>query len=98
LAPWAVHHALGIGFSLVRERKPGLIGAVACWGFDIVTLWACFHAFGSPPTVAVIVMAYFVGALANTRAPVVRLGHPTRAFRPDGKPTSRWSWIPRPSD
>jgi uncharacterized protein (TIRG00374 family) len=64
-APWAVHDALGICFSLVRERKPGLIGAVAYWGFDIATLWACFQAFGSPPTVAVIVMAYFVGALAN---------------------------------
>jgi putative heme transporter len=65
-APWAVHDALGICFSLVRERKPGLIGAVAYWGFDIATLWACFHAFGSPPPIAVIVMAYFVGALANT--------------------------------
>jgi uncharacterized membrane protein YbhN (UPF0104 family) len=65
-APWAVHDALGIAFSLIRERRPGLIGAVAYWGFDIATLWACFHAFGSPPALAVIVMAYFVGALANT--------------------------------
>jgi uncharacterized membrane protein YbhN (UPF0104 family) len=64
-APWAVHDALGIVFSLIRERKPGLIGAIAYWGFDIATLWACFHAFGSPPPVAVTVMAYFVGALAN---------------------------------
>jgi uncharacterized membrane protein YbhN (UPF0104 family) len=64
-APWAVHDALGIAFSLIRERKPWLIGAIAYWGFDIATLWACFHAFGSPPPVAVIVMAYFVGALAN---------------------------------
>ena len=64
-APWAVHDALGIAFSLIRERKPGLIGAIAYWGFDIATLWACFHAFGTPPPVAVIVMAYFVGALAN---------------------------------
>ena len=64
-APWAVHDALGIAFSLIRERKPWLIGAIAYWGFDIATLWTCFHAFGSPPTVAVIVMAYFVGALAN---------------------------------
>jgi putative heme transporter len=64
-APWAVHDALGIAFSLIKERKPWLIGAIAYWGFDIATLWACFHAFGSPPTVAVIVMAYFVGALAN---------------------------------
>ena len=64
-APWAVHDALGITLSLIRERKPWLIGAIAYWAFDIATLWACFHAFGSPPTVAVIVMAYFVGALAN---------------------------------
>ena len=64
-APWAVHDALGIAFSLIRERKPWLIGAIAYWGFDIATLWTCFHAFGSPPTGAVLVMAYFVGALAN---------------------------------
>jgi uncharacterized membrane protein YbhN (UPF0104 family) len=64
-APWAVHDALGITFSLIKERKPWLIGAVAYWGFDIATLWACFHAFGSPPPGAVIVMAYFLGALAN---------------------------------
>lgn len=64
-APWAVHEALGIAFSLIKERKPWLFGAIAYWGFDITTLWACFHAFGSPPPVAVIVMAYFVGALAN---------------------------------
>jgi uncharacterized membrane protein YbhN (UPF0104 family) len=64
-APWAVRDALGIAFSLVKERKPGLFGAVAYWGFDIATLWACFHAFGAPPPVAVIVVAYFVGALAN---------------------------------
>ena len=48
-------------------------GAGACsapsrwWGFDIAVLWACFHAFGAdPPPIAVIVMAYFVGMLANT--------------------------------
>ena len=64
-APWAVHDALGIAFSLIRERKPGLIGAIAYWGFDIATLWTCFHAFGAPPPVAVIVMAYVVGVLAN---------------------------------
>ncbi len=64
-APWAVHDALGIVFSLIRKRRPGLIGAIAYWGFDIATLWACFHAFGHPPPFAVIVVAYFVGALAN---------------------------------
>ena len=29
-------------------------------------LWACFHAFGGSPPKGVIVMAYFVGMLANT--------------------------------
>jgi uncharacterized membrane protein YbhN (UPF0104 family) len=51
--------------SLLRSREPGLLGAVAWWGFDIATLWAAFHAFGSAPLFTVIVMAYFVGMVAN---------------------------------
>ena len=50
---------------LVRERNPSLLGAIAWWGFDISVLWACFHAFGASPPKGVIVMAYFVGMLAN---------------------------------
>jgi uncharacterized membrane protein YbhN (UPF0104 family) len=50
---------------LIRSRDIGLLGAVAWWGFDISVLWAMFHAFGSPPPFAVIVMAYFVGTLGN---------------------------------
>jgi putative heme transporter len=53
-----------IGF--VRSRNPSALGAVAWWGFDIAVLWACFHAFGASPPKGVIVMAYFVGMLANT--------------------------------
>jgi uncharacterized protein (TIRG00374 family) len=52
--------------ALVRAKNPGLLGAIAWWFFDIATLWACFHAFGSAPPFAVIIMAYFVGTLANT--------------------------------
>jgi uncharacterized protein (TIRG00374 family) len=51
---------------LARSFEPGLIGAFAWWGFDIAVLWASFHAFGVAPPVAVIVMGYFVGTLANT--------------------------------
>jgi uncharacterized membrane protein YbhN (UPF0104 family) len=51
---------------LIRGRDPALLGAVGWWGFDIAVLWACFHAFGSAPPKAVIVMAYFVGMLGNT--------------------------------
>jgi uncharacterized membrane protein YbhN (UPF0104 family) len=50
---------------LIRDRDPGLLGALAWWGFDIAVLWAMFHAFGSPPPFTVIWMAYFVGMLGN---------------------------------
>ena len=49
----------------VRKRDPALLGALAYWGFNIATLWACFHAFGDPPPWPVIIMAYFVGFLGN---------------------------------
>jgi uncharacterized membrane protein YbhN (UPF0104 family) len=52
--------------NLARDRQLGLVGAVVWWGFDIAVLWACFHAFGAnPPPLATIVMAYYVGMLAN---------------------------------
>jgi uncharacterized protein (TIRG00374 family) len=55
-----------MAIDLVRNREWGVFGAVAWWGFDIATLWACFHAYGSdPPPFAVIVLAYFVGMLGN---------------------------------
>ena len=50
---------------LIRTRDPGLLGAPAWWGFDICVLWAMFHAFGSPPPLTVVSMAYFVGMLGN---------------------------------
>src|SRR5919199_679169 len=51
---------------LVRSGNPGLLGALMWWGFDVAVLYACFEAFGAPPPVAVVVVAYFVGTLANT--------------------------------
>lgn len=42
-----------------------LLGAFAWWACDIAVLWACFHAFGEPPPLGVVVMAYFTGMLAN---------------------------------
>jgi|HubBroStandDraft_3_1064219.scaffolds.fasta_scaffold02060_6 uncharacterized membrane protein YbhN (UPF0104 family) len=50
---------------LIRSRDAGLLGAPAWWGFDICVLWACFHAFGSPPPFTVILMCYFVGMVGN---------------------------------
>jgi uncharacterized protein (TIRG00374 family) len=50
---------------LLRDPRPGLLGAVAYWAFDMGALLASFHAFGSAPPVAVVIMGYFVGQLAN---------------------------------
>jgi uncharacterized protein (TIRG00374 family) len=61
LAASGVRTAIG----RIRAREPGLLGALAWWGFDISVLWAMFHAFGSPPPFTVIWMAYFVGMLGN---------------------------------
>lgn len=68
LAALSATAAVGVrtALDLVRARDPALLGAVGWWGFDIAVLWACFHAFGSAPPEAVIVMAYFVGMLGNT--------------------------------
>ena len=51
---------------LSPSGNPGLLGALMWWGFDIAVLWACFKAFGDAPAVGVLVVAYFVGMLANT--------------------------------
>jgi uncharacterized protein (TIRG00374 family) len=52
--------------TLVRSRRPGLLGALGWWAFDIAVLWACLEAFGDAPPAATITIAYFVGQLANT--------------------------------
>jgi uncharacterized protein (TIRG00374 family) len=49
----------------VRARDPSLVGALGYWGFNIAVLWASFRAFGDSPTMAELVMAYFVGMLGN---------------------------------
>ena len=51
--------------AMLRTGDPRLLGAVGWWGFDIAVLWACLHAFGESPPVPVVVMAYYVGMIAN---------------------------------
>jgi uncharacterized membrane protein YbhN (UPF0104 family) len=63
--PAAVHDAIDVAVGFVRRRELGTLGALGYWTFDVATLWACLHAFGAPPPLAVVVMAYFVGTLAN---------------------------------
>ena len=64
-APAAVSAGVREALVITRERDGALLGAVIWWYFDILTLWAAFHAFGEPPPFVALVMAYFVGMLAN---------------------------------
>jgi uncharacterized protein (TIRG00374 family) len=63
--PALVGNGVRGALEIVASRDPFALGAIAWWGFDIATLWASFHAFGSPPPFSVIVMAYFVGMFGN---------------------------------
>src|SRR5581483_10074938 len=53
-------------WQLVRAADVRLLGAVGYWGFDAAVLWAALHSFGASPALAVVVLAYFVGQVANS--------------------------------
>jgi putative heme transporter len=63
--PATVSSGVRGALALLRSPRPGLLGAVGWWAFDIAVLWSCLHAFGAWPPVGVIVVAYFVGMLGN---------------------------------
>jgi uncharacterized membrane protein YbhN (UPF0104 family) len=65
-APATIGLAVRDALVLLRSADVRLLGAPAWWLFDATVLWAMFHALGAPPSVAVIVLGYFVGQLANT--------------------------------
>jgi putative heme transporter len=52
--------------SHLRSFDARVLGAFAWWGFDMAVLWAMLHAFGSPPALQVVVLAYFLGQVGNT--------------------------------
>jgi putative heme transporter len=54
------------GLRMVRSADPRVLGAIAWWTFDAAVLWATLHAFGAPPSLAVLGLAYFVGQIGNT--------------------------------
>lgn len=64
-APATVGAGVRAAILLLRTGDLRLCGAIGWWGFDVAVLWACLHAFGSPPALGLIVMAYFVGTLGN---------------------------------
>jgi uncharacterized protein (TIRG00374 family) len=64
-APDALGSGVRTAGDLVRQRRLGLLGAVAYWGFDISVLGVCFHAFGTVVPLAVLVVGYFLGTLGS---------------------------------
>jgi uncharacterized membrane protein YbhN (UPF0104 family) len=51
---------------LLRQRSLGvLVGSFGYMAFDIGVLVVCFHAFGSSPALAIVVMAYLIGQLGG---------------------------------
>lgn len=63
--PRTLHDGVQTTMEILRDPRPGLLGAIVYWMFDISTLWVAFRAFGATPQLAVVVLAYFVGQLAN---------------------------------
>jgi uncharacterized membrane protein YbhN (UPF0104 family) len=62
----ALSAAVRQAIALVRSGDLRLLGAPAWWAFDAAVLWAMLQALGAPPSLAVVVLAYFVGQVANT--------------------------------
>jgi putative heme transporter len=63
--PATVGSGVRTAIALVRQRRLGLLGAVAYWGFDIAVLGLSFKAFGHGLPLAVLVMSYFLGTLGS---------------------------------
>ena len=64
-APDALGSGVRTAIDLAKQRRIGLLGAVAYWGFDIAVLGVCFHAFDASVPPAVLVVGYFLGTLGS---------------------------------
>jgi uncharacterized membrane protein YbhN (UPF0104 family) len=64
--PGAVREGVVTALGLLAHPRPGLVGAVGYWGFDMGVLWVSLHAYGSSAPLPVVIMAYFIGTLGNT--------------------------------
>ena len=64
-APAAIGSGVRTALVLIRERRLGLLGALAYWGFDIAVLGVCFKAFNQDMPGAVLVIGYFLGTVGS---------------------------------
>ncbi len=64
---WIVALAKGISDAQGAIRHPTwrLVGAIGYLGFDIAVLWATLSAVGYTPPIAVLLLGYIIGYLAN---------------------------------
>jgi uncharacterized protein (TIRG00374 family) len=66
--PTAIAEGLREAFALIRHPRHGalaLIGASGFWATQIAILWASFRAFDVSPPLAVLIMGFFLGMVAN---------------------------------
>jgi uncharacterized protein (TIRG00374 family) len=62
----AIADGAGEAVALLREGNAWLIGGILAYlVFDVMILWATFHAFGVAPPLAVLAMAYLIGELGG---------------------------------
>jgi uncharacterized membrane protein YbhN (UPF0104 family) len=64
-APDALGSGVRTAGDLLAQRRLGVLGAAAYWGFDIAVLGLCFHAFGHVVPLAVLITGYFLGTLGS---------------------------------
>lgn len=62
----AIADAVSDALHLLRHLDVRILGAIAYWLFDNLTLYACLLAFGNAPSFWAVAMAYLVGMLANS--------------------------------
>ncbi len=62
----AIADGVSEALALLRAHDPLLVlGLIGYLGFDVMILWATFHAFGAAPTLAIIWMGYLIGELGG---------------------------------
>jgi uncharacterized protein (TIRG00374 family) len=62
----AIADGVNEAVALLREGNAWLIGGILAYlGFDVMIVWATFHAFGSVPPLAIIWIAYLIGELGG---------------------------------
>src|SRR5215218_3276336 len=59
-------HGVRDALAFLRQADGRLLGAPVWWAFDAAVLYGMLNAFGTPPAIAVVVLGYFVGMVANT--------------------------------